>query len=312
MKKSFFYLMLIILTGCSQTTVYEKDVYNDGRVNRTNVLEIAEVDNDLVEFSKDIYLKNPDMATAEHAYVGDEYELIDSLDHPNAIDYPDTHFFRIYCDSLSGKVMNWTVHKNYERLRGQGGFKKFYTCEVDGEVDGAIAYFVEHKPPFYRVEKHYLTNEKFEEYRNYYSTFFSEDGGLSIDRSALYDPRNGQLYRSYSHPIHLRIENDSNTTKTYDINDIYLVVNGKSYDTKLIKVENRRKVPHEEIVLSPGEIFEEDIIVKVRLLRGFNEEHVLSSEFTIDGVVHKNFNLRDNYEIQKVEFDNTFQRTAFQ
>ena len=311
MKRVLLFLIFISLIGCAQHSEYEADVFDGSKINHQNLQEIADIDEDIIDFAQDLYSENPEEISGKHVFVGHEHELIDDLNHPNAIDYPDTQFFVTYCDSLDGEVMNWTIEKKYERLRGQGGFKKFYTCEVNGEVDGALAYFIEHKPPFYRVEKHYLTNQKFKEYRDYYSTFFSEDGGLSIDRSALYDPKRGQIYRSYSHPIHVKIQNDSNQVKTYDINNISLAVNGKNYDAKLIKVKNRRKVSHEKIVLSPGEVYEEDIVVKVRLLRGFGEEHVLGSTFSVDGHEYTNFTVRDSYEMNKKKHDNSIQRTAY-
>lgn len=311
MKRVLLFLLFISLIGCAQHAEYDADVFDGSKINHQNLQEIADIDEDIIDFAQDLYSENPEEISGKHVFVGHEHELIDDLNHPSAIDYPDTQFFVTYCDSLDGEVMNWTIEKKYERLRGQGGFKKFYTCEVNGEVDGALAYFIEHKPPFYRVEKHYLTNQKFKEYRDYYSTFFSEDGGLSIDRSALYDPKRGQIYRSYSHPIHVKILNDSNQVKTYDINNISLAVNGKNYDAKLIKVKNRKKVSHEKIVLSPGEVYEEDIVVKVRLLRGFGEEHVLGSTFSVDGHDYTNFGLRDSYEMEKTKYDNSIQRTAY-
>jgi len=310
MKMVVLALLSILLIGCSSHSNYEPDIFSGNKINHQNLQEVATIDENIIDFAQDLYAETPEKITDEHIFIGDEFELIDTLKHPSAIDYPDTQFFVTYCDSLGGEVMNWEIEKKYERLRGQGCYKKFYTCEVNGEVDGAIAYFVQHKTPFYRVEKHYLTNQKFKEYRDYYSTFFSEDGGVSIDRNSLYDPKRGQTYRSYSHPIHIKIKNDSNEVKTYDINNISLVVNGKSYDTKLIKIKNKRKISNEKIVLSPGAVFEEDIVVKVRLLRGFGEEHVLGSTFSIDGNEYTNFNVRDSYDMEKIKYDNSIQTSA--
>jgi len=310
MKRVLLFLILILLIGCAQRAEYGADVFDGAKINHQNVEEIAEIDRDIIDFAQDLYSEDAEEISAKHVFASEVHELIDSLKHPSAIDYPDTQFFVTYCDSLRGEVMNWVIEKKYERLRGQGCYKKFYTCEVNGEVDGAIAYFVEHKSPFYRVEKHYLTNHKFKEYRDYYSTFFSEDGGVSVDRNSLYDPKRGQIYRSYSHPIHVKIKNDSKEVKTYDINNISLAVNGKSYDTKLIKIKNKRKISHEKIVLSPGDVFEEDLVVKVRLIRGFGEEHVLGSTFSIDGNEYTNFKVRDSYDMEKIKYDNSIQRNA--
>ena len=305
-------LLSILLIGCSPHSNYESDVFSGNKINQQNLQEVATIDENIIDFAQDLYSEAHLQISEKHVFAGEELELVDnSRGDLSFIDYPDTQFFVTYCDSMAGKVMTWTIEKKYERLRGKGSCKKFYTCEVNGEVDGAIMYFVKNKHPFYKVEKHYLTNEGFEEYREIYKTFISEDNAISIDRSSLYDPTRGLTYRSYSHPIHVKFENHGDKVKTYDINKLSLVVNGQSYDAKVIKVKNRRKVSHEKIVLSPGEIYEEDIVVKIRLLRGYNEEHVLGSIFSIDGHHFTNFKETDSYGMDKIEHDNSIQRTAY-
>ena len=318
MKIFFWGLVSILLIGCSSHSNYEPDVFSGGRVNHQNLHEIATIDEDIMDFAQDVYVEAPIEISDTHVFVNEELELPDNYGSDiSYIDYPDTHFFVTYCDSISGKVMTWTIQKKYERLRGRGIGKKFYTCEVNGEVDGAIMYFVKSKYPHYKVEKHYLTNEGFKKYRELYKTFISKDDTceneeLSIDRSSLYDPIRGLTYRSYSHPIHLKFENRGDKVKTYDINKLSLTINGQSYETKVIKVKNKRKISHEKIVLSPGEIYEDDVVVKIRLLRGYNEEHVLGSNLSIDGHQFTNFKEADSYDIDKIGHGDSVQITSYQ
>jgi len=317
MKIFFLGLVSILLIGCSSHSNYEPDVFSGGRDNHQNLKEIAAIDEDVIDFAQDVYVEAPIETSDTHVFVDEELELVDNFGSDiSSIDYPDTHFFVTYCDSMSGKVMTWTIQKKYERLRGKGAGKIFYTCEVNGEVDGALMYFLKNKHPFYKVEKHYLTNEGFKKYRELYKTFISKDDAceneeLSIDRSSLYDPKQGLIYRSYSHPVHVKLENHGDKVRTYDINKFSLVVNGKTYDAQVIKVKNRRKVSHEKIVLLPGEIYEEDIVVKIRLLIGYNEEHVLGSTFSIDGHKFTNFKEADSYDIDKIGYGDSIQITAY-
>ena len=76
-----------------------------------------------------------------------------------------------------------------------------------------------------------------------------------------------------------------------------MVVNDKSYDATVIRVKGR-STSQEKIVLSPDEIYEEDIVVKIRLLIGCCEEHVLGSTFSIDGQQLTNFKETDSYDMQ--------------
>ena len=148
MKRVLLFLILVLLIGCAQRAEYEADVFDGAKINHQNVEEIAEIDRDIIDFAQDLYSEDAEEISAKHVLASEVHELIDSLKHPSAIDYPDTQFFITYCDSLGGEVMNWEIEKNTSACADKAATRNFTLAKSMVKLMGLLPILYSIRPHF--------------------------------------------------------------------------------------------------------------------------------------------------------------------
>lgn len=305
-------LIVLSLVGCSRHA-YEPSVLNNGQIDKKNLMEIAEIDENIIEYAQDVYLTEPEEMTEDYVLPGSELELIEHFNHDTDFaNFVDTHFLTTYCDSRGGTVLNWKIAKEHERLRGVGIKREFYTCEVNSKVESALLYDIKKKGPFVKIEKKYLTDQEFEKYQTYYKQYTSSDGTIAIDKSSLYDPENGFHYKSYSHPVFIHLKNTDSEKTSHDINNISILLGDKEIDTSTYDRETRQKDSCKKVVLSPGETHKEEIVVKTTGLKKIRPKDIYNITFVIDGQTYSNFEETDPYHREKIPLEQSQEILAFQ
>ena len=305
-------LNALLLVGCSQL-LYEPSVINGKQINKDNLMEIAEIDEHILDYAQDLYSNEPEKISNSHIFIGSELELADQFNQDsNLSSYIDTKFLMTFCDSRGGDVMNWVIDKNYENLRAGQVRKEFYTCEVDGVVDAALLYDIKFKGHFVKIDKIYMTNKEFEDYKKYYVQFETYDGKITIDKSSLYDPANGSNCRTCSQAIFVDLSNRKQIKKLDEIEKISIVIGDEKHDAFIKKTVSNQRDGFDGRSFEKGIEHKEELAVRIQGIKEYKVEDVLDSVIVIDGHEYGNFKEVDPYQRDKHNFRAVPEYLAFE
>jgi hypothetical protein len=70
------YLNALLLAGCSQV-LYEPTVFNGKQINQNNLIEIAEIDEGILDYAQDLYSDEPEEISDSQVLIGSELQLAD-------------------------------------------------------------------------------------------------------------------------------------------------------------------------------------------------------------------------------------------
>ncbi|MBW2520079.1 MAG: hypothetical protein JRD88_06980 [Deltaproteobacteria bacterium] len=295
-------LLALALVGCAGK--YDPSVVQSDGIKTANLKEIAEIDESIIDFAQDVYLDNHDYKVNQYVIADSETLIAQTLGYDiRSIDYIDTEFFKTYCESRDGDVYRWVIEKAYERLWGRGVGKKFYTCEVDSEVEAALVYEVGKSGPFYKIDKIYLTNQGFEKYREYYKAFMDTEEMVFIDKGTLYSPNNGLMYASYMHPFFLSLENTSEQDLIYKLDNISIQIGDSKITPKLVELNSSPVKSRNELIIKPGDKLTAELSLKMPGLNKIKVDDVLNSVIVINGREHTQFIEIDSYQREKVKLN---------
>lgn len=290
-------LNLLFLVGCSQVC-YEPTLVDEGKINTDNLTEIAQIDEDILDYAQDLYSSEPEKISNSKVLIGSELELVEDFNHDSTLwNYIDTIFISTYCDSRGGSVLNWIIDKNYEHLRSGQVRKELYTCEVDGVVDAALLYDIKYKGPHVKIEKTYMTNYEFEEFKNNYVQLETDDGKISIDKSSLYDPNNGSKCRTCSHAFFVDLSNSQKNGPLDKEDKISIIIGDEEYDFWVRNLESVNYNNNKSF--ENGIEHKDELAVKIKGIKELKTEHILDSVIVIGGQEYGNFQEVDPYQRDK-------------
>ena len=299
MRKLATCLNALLLAGCSQV-LYEPMVFDGEQINKENLIEIAEIDEGILDYAQDLYSDEPEEISDSQVLIGSELELADRFKQDsNLSSYIDTKFLMTYCDSRGGDVLNWIIDKEYEHLRKGQVRKEFYTCEIDGFVDAALLYDIKFTGPFVKIDKRYMTTVEFEECRKKYVQLETDDGKITVDKKSLYDPGKASKCRTCSQPFFVDFSNRGQSGQLDEVEKISIIIGAETHDAFIQNIGSIKIDNYDENLFEKGIEHKEEIAVKIKGIKKYKAEDVLDSIIVIDGHEYGNFKEVDPYQRDK-------------
>lgn len=302
MRKLAAGLNALLLVGCSQV-LYEPMVFDGEQINKENLIEIAEIDENILDYAQDLYSDEPEEVSDSQVLIGSELELADHFKQDsNLSSFIDTKFLATYCDSRGGDVLNWMIDKEYEHLREGQVRKEFYTCEISGFVEAALLYDITFTGPFVKIDKRYMTTDEFEECRKKYVQLETDDGKITVDKKSLYDPAEGSKCRTCSQPFFVDLSNNGQSGQLGEIEKISIIIGAETHDAFIQNIGNIKIDNYDENYFEKGIERKEEIAVRIKGIEKYQTEDVLDSIIVINGHEYGNFKEVDPYQRDKRKF----------
>jgi len=299
MRQLITCLNVLLLAGCSQV-LYEPMVFDGEKINKDSLIEIAQNEENIIDYAQCLYSNEPEESSDSQVLIGSVLVPVEDFNQDsNLSSYIDTKFIATYCDSRGGNVLNWIIDKNYEHMRSGQVRKELYTCEIDDVVDAALLYDIKFNGKFVKIEKTYMTNEKFEEFRKYYLQLETHDGKIAIDKSSLYDPVNGSKCKTCSNAFFVDLSKKEESGQFDDVKNISIIIGDEVHDVIIKNIESINIDIYDYNSFEKGIEHKEEIAVKIKGKKEFKAEDVLDSVIVIDGHEYSNFKEVDPYQRDK-------------